>query len=157
MLKFLFLMAFIVHNIEEGLWLPSWSLHAKKFHPVVTHREMHFALFAVTIIGFLITFASYMFGRDSFIVEGIYFGFVAVMVLNVIFPHLIACAVLRRYAPGTLTGVFLILPIGGWLIFLYIQGMLPKLYMAGGTVIVAVVIIALLKPLFWLGRKLINE
>jgi hypothetical protein len=157
MIKILFLMAFIVHNIEEGLWLPSWSLHAKKFHPVVTNREMHFALFGITIIGFLITAVSYMFGRDSLVVEGLYFGFVAAMVLNVIFLHLVACAVLRRYAPGTLTGFFLILPIGGWLLFLYTQGMLPKLYMAGGTVAAAVVLIALLKPLFWLGRKLINE
>ena len=157
MLKFLFLLAFIVHNLEEGLWLPSWSLHAKRFHPVVTFREFHFALFFITSLGILMTFISYMFGRDLAVIEGIYFGFVAMMVLNVVLIHIPACIVLRRYAPGTLTGVLLVLPIGGWLLFMYIKGMLPVPYMIGGTVGFTVVTVALLKPLFWAGRKLIKE
>jgi len=32
MMKLLFLFGFTLHNIEEALWLPGWSKHAKKFH-----------------------------------------------------------------------------------------------------------------------------
>jgi hypothetical protein len=34
------------------------------------------------------------------------------MILNAIFPHGVASIALKKYAPGTLTGVFLIIPIG---------------------------------------------
>ena len=155
--KILFLMCFTVHNIEEGLWLPSWSLHAKKFHPVVTNREMHFALLAVTILGYGVTMMSYLFGMKSQIVEGLYLGFVAMMVLNVIFPHIIACIVLRRYAPGTMTGLFMVLPLGVWILYLYVRGQFPLMYLAGGTFVFTAVTLALLNPLFFLGRTLIKE
>lgn len=45
-------------------------------------------------------------------VQYIYLGFILMMCLNSIFPHLIATMVLKRYAPGTLTGLLLNLPIG---------------------------------------------
>lgn len=157
MLKLLFLMAFTVHNIEEGLWLPGWSKNAKWFHPEVTKPEFHFALFAVTVVGYLITFASFLFGPVSLVVEGAYAGFVAVIVLNALFPHLIATIVLRKYAPGTMTALFLTAPIGGWIIFLYIKGGLPLSYMLGGAAVVGVATLLLLKPLFALGRMLVKE
>lgn len=157
MLKLLFLMAFTVHNIEEGLWLPLWSKKAKWFHPEVTTSEFHFALFAVTIIGYLITFASFLFGQASPVVEGVYVGFVAMMVLNALFPHLISTIVLRKYAPGTITAIFLNAPIGAWILFLYFKGGLPVQYIVGGTIAVIAVVLLLMKPLFALGRILIKE
>jgi uncharacterized protein with HXXEE motif len=56
MFEILFLMAFPLHNIEEGLWLPNWSISAGRFHPVVKSNEFHFALICITVIGYIFTF-----------------------------------------------------------------------------------------------------
>jgi len=42
-MEWLFLLAFTLHNIEEGIWLPKWSKHAKKYYSPVSNREFHFA------------------------------------------------------------------------------------------------------------------
>ena len=112
MLELLFLLSFTLHNIEEGIWLPRWSKHAGKYHAQVSNREFHFALVVITTFGYSITFISLLFGQFYNAVNYIYLGFILMMCLNSIFQHLLATIFLRRYAPGTLTGLLLNLPIG---------------------------------------------
>lgn len=108
----MFLLSFTLHNIEEGLWLPSWSKYAGKYHPQVSNNEFHFALLVVTIFGYVLTFLFLTLGQTNEIIKYAYFGFLLMMCLNAIFPHLVATLVLKRYCPGTLTGLLLNLPIG---------------------------------------------
>ena len=36
MIELLFLLGFSLHNLEEALWLPEWSKHARKYHKEVS-------------------------------------------------------------------------------------------------------------------------
>jgi hypothetical protein len=149
--ELLFLMAFSFHNIEEGLWLPEWSKHARKFHKEVDSRAFHFALIVVTAFGYLITFANLAYGNSIGIVRHIYLGFVLMMMFNSIFPHLAATIVLRKYAPGLITGLFLNIPIGSYVIF--------KTNWSGIALLVSFVSVSLvtvlsLNPLFRIGSKI---
>ena len=46
---------------------------------------------------------------------------------------------------------------GAWILYLYVRGQFPLMYLAGGTFVFTAVTLALLKPLFFLGRTLIKE
>jgi len=157
MFEVLFLLAFTLHNIEEGIWLPKWSGHAGKFHKKVSNREFHFALIVITIFGYMVTFTFLSFGQYFGVFTYIYLGFIFMMCLNSIFPHLLATIVLRRYTPGTLTGLLLNLPFGVAIICKNLElGMQLHLILVAG-IIESGLIIALLRPLFKLGRLLIDE
>ena len=157
MFELLFLVSFTLHNIEEALWLPQWSQYAKKFHPPVAKNEFHFAVLMVTLIGYVLTFLFLATGNTNEIVKYLYLGFLLMMAFNSIFPHLIATIALRRYAPGTLTGLFLNLPIGLYIVFmLYGETLVPYKLLLGFAVITSL-ILGSLKPLFRMGRKLIDE
>ena len=54
---------------------------------------------------------------DNKTVNCIYLGYVGMMVLNAIFPHLLATIALRRYAPGLITAIALNAPIGSYIIY----------------------------------------
>ena len=45
------------------------------------------------------------------------FGYAFAMSVNALIPHLIASVVMRRYMPGTATGVLLVLPLGSVLLW----------------------------------------
>ena len=64
MIELLFLLGFSLHNIEEALWLPAWSKHARKYHKEVSPNEFRFAVIIVTAIGYLLTFQYFVFGSD---------------------------------------------------------------------------------------------
>ncbi len=109
-IKLLFLLGLTLHNIEEAVWLPKWSKHAIKFHKPVLANEFYFAVLVITLIGYLLTGADYIFGSSCGSITCIYLGFVGMMGLNVFIPHLAATIVLKRYSPGLITGLLLNLP-----------------------------------------------
>jgi hypothetical protein len=152
-----FLLAFTLHNIEEGLWLPRWSKYAGKYHPQVSNRELHFALIVVTSAGYFITFLFLLFGHSSEAIRSVFLGFVLMMSLNSIFPHLLATIVLRRYAPGTLTGVLLNLPLGVTIIINNLESGIQLSAILISGLIVTVLTFVSLRPLFKLGSKLIDD
>lgn len=156
-MELLFLMAFTLHNIEEGLWLPRWSKYAGKYHPQVSKREFHFALIVVTSVGYFITFIFLLFGQSSEAIRSIFLGFVLMMSLNSIFPHLLATIILRRYAPGTLTGMLLTLPVGVTIIINNVKLGIPLSSILISGVIITVLTIASLQLLFKLASKLIDD
>jgi hypothetical protein len=79
------------------------------------------------------------------------------MLINVLVPHLVATIALRRYAPGLLTGLFLMWPIIGLIMFKAIQGdLLSWLELGLSTVGVGVCLLVLL-PLFFKAGKLVAD
>lgn len=157
MLEILFLLGFTLHNLEEAVWLPAWSKYAKQFHPEVKKNEFHFAVIIVTAIGYLLTFLHFSDDKNNIIIQSIYYGFILMMALNVVFPHLIATIVLKKYSPGLVTGLMLNLPFG---IFLVQQGLShgnSLLYIFVAAVLITVIMLTLINFLFKLGRKIIEE
>lgn len=153
----IFPIAITLHNIEEALWLPKWSQFAKQYHKPVDKDEFHFALICVTLLAYLSTF-SLMFFNDMAVIKYIYFGYVGTMVLNAIFPHLAATIVLKRYAPGVITGMLMNLPCFSYLIVIAImEKVISPLEMVLSTVIVAGVILASLPILFNIGRRVVRS
>ena len=155
--ELMFLMAFTLHNIEEAIWLPRWSKYAGKYHHKVSNNEFHFALLVVTTLGYILTFLFLNLGKESEIIRYAYMGFLLMMCFNSIFPHLIATIILRRYAPGTLTGLLLNLPIGTFIILKGLEGGIELNKLLFGFISIAVIVIASLRPLFRLGKRFIDE
>jgi len=156
MLEILFLLGFSLHNLEEAVWLPAWSRHASKFHPEVKRNEFHFAVLVVTAIGYLLTLLHFADNKNNMVVQSIYYGFVLMMCLNVLFPHLIATILLKRYAPGLVTGLLLNLPFG---IFLIQQGLshgTGPLDLIVSALLITIIMLALINLLFRIGAKIIE-
>lgn len=111
----LFCFAITLHNMEEAVWLPKWSQQASKFHKPVTPSEFHFAVFVITMLAYLSAF--YFFYKPaSELAKWFFIGFLGSMIVNAIFPHLIATILMKKYAPGLLTGLFLNIPINSFII-----------------------------------------
>lgn len=156
MLELLFMISFTLHNIEEGIWLPRWSKYACKYHTEVSNNEFHFALIVFTTFGYLLTFISIMCGQTITTIGYIYTGFVVMMCLNSIFPHLLATIALKKYAPGTITGLLLNLPIGLVIIIKNVENGIIIYKLVIVTIIILILTLALLRLLFKLGKRLIE-
>src|SRR5690625_3356537 len=115
----LFLLAFTIHNLEEGIWLTRQQSSEKskvKMHKKVTQDEFLFGLFWVTSLAYLIT-ALYIFYPEVGLFKFAYFGFVGAMILNILFPHLISTLIERYYSPGLFT-CFVVIILFSCLIFI---------------------------------------
>jgi len=151
-----FPLAITLHNIEEALWLPQWSKHAGRFHPTIEKQEFYFALIIITVFAYLATFLAVLFPDNAYITRPFY-GFLGVMIINAIFPHLAATIALKRYAPGTITGLFLIIPINCVLIYrAVIMDIVSVWEIAITTIALGVILILVIPLLFRAGRRLTN-
>jgi hypothetical protein len=111
LVTWLFTVAVAAHNAEEAIWLPAWSKTASKWHP----PEFRFATVVLTLLANL---AAALAGRGKGS-AGAYLaaGYALAMLLNVLFPHLLATLALRRTMPGTVTAVLLIMPASAALLW----------------------------------------
>jgi hypothetical protein len=156
MIELLFLLGFSLHNIEEAIWLPKWSKHAKKFHKEVSQNEFNFAVIIITTFGYLLTF-QYLILADGFsLSKYIYLGFISMMVLNAIFPHLLSSIVLKKYCPGTITGLILNMPIGIYLLYHNIRNFEDLIFVVVSFFIITISTLISLKYLFILGNKIVK-
>ncbi len=112
----LFVFAILIHNIEEALWLPGWSSQVRPKDKVIDKSEFYFAVLIITVLAVLVTSAFIIFPFVN-LIKYSYFGFLAAMIINVFAPHLITTISFRKYTPGLITGVLLICPINGYIIF----------------------------------------
>lgn len=152
----IFSIALTLHNIEEALWLPEWSVQAKRYHKPVTKKEFHFAVLCVTILAYITSFLFLLCG-DIALIRYIFFGFVGCMIFNVIFPHLVATVFMKKYAPGLLTGLFINLPFFTIIIIEAIGlGLITVLEFVVSTVIIGICILSILPILFKTGNKLLK-
>ncbi|MBD8025157.1 HXXEE domain-containing protein [Ureibacillus sp. Re31] len=156
-LVILFLFAITLHNLEEALWLPAWSQQVSKFHKPVGKDEFHFAVIIITSLAYLITFLFLLYPNLN-LIKYMLIGFLGSMVVNAIFPHLLATILLRRYAPGVVTGILLNIPINSMIIVRFIQEneiTLTGLFIS--TIIVGIVLLSLIPILFKVGKRLLNK
>lgn len=101
LIGWLFTVGVLVHNIEEALRLPAWSLHAGKWHAPVGPREFLFALSILSALLIIFSLAS-SFSADGSVSAYLMAGYVLAMVLNVFIPHVLATVFMGRYMPGCL-------------------------------------------------------
>jgi len=155
----LFLFAFTLHNLEEGIWLTRQQSSEKskvKMHKTVTQDEFLFGLFWVTSLAYLIT-ALYIFYPYVELFKYAYFGYVGAMILNVFFPHLISTVIERYYSPGLFTGLMVILPINSLIIKTAIE--LETITISQfimSTLIVSIVLVLSIPISFKVGKRLIT-
>lgn len=153
----IFPFAISLHNVEEALWLPSWSKNAGCFHKPVNKSEFHFALVVITTLAYLSSFLLLLFPHN-FIVKYIYFGFIGAMLINTLFPHIIATLLLHQYAPGVVTAVFLEIPCFTIILLMSIENCIisiPELLIS--AVFVGVILLILIPMLFNIGNSLFEE
>lgn len=153
-LLLLFPLAITLHNIEEALWLPQWSENVGRFHRPVEKNEFQFAILVITALAYLATFLLLVF-PDAAVTRWFFYGFLSAMIINTLFPHLVATIFLRKYAPGLLTGLLLNIPINATLIYRGVsKNLITFPAVIGATVVVGLVLLALLPCLFRIGRML---
>ncbi|WP_315115083.1 HXXEE domain-containing protein [uncultured Clostridium sp.] len=152
----LFIFAITLHNAEEAIWLPEWSKYAQKFHKQVSRDEFCFAVLIITILAYLAT-GLFMIFPEIVILKYFFFGFMGSMIINVIFPHLVSCIVLKKYSPGLITGVSLIIPFNSLIIAFSLNNKIINFSeIIISTVVVGAFLLMLIFVLPKVGRKLID-
>jgi hypothetical protein len=154
-LGWLFALGVVIHNTEEALFLPAWSVRAGHWPRAVTAVAFRFA---VTVLSAAVLLAAWFASSGGSQSLGAYIlaVYALAMVLNVFIPHVAASVALRSYAPGTGTALLFNLPLGGWLIYRYLADgyVKPSVFLISGPVTV-LVIVAAIPLLFYVGKKLI--
>lgn len=76
------------------------------------------------------------------------------MVINAIFPHLIATVVMKKYAPGLLTGLLLNIPVNSLVIYqMFLKNLIVWKELIISTLVVGIILLALIPLLFKVGDK----
>jgi len=71
----------------------------RSFINAVTPSEFHFAVFVITMLAYLSAFY-FFYKPESELAKWVFIGFLGSMIVNAIFPHLIATILMKQYAPG---------------------------------------------------------
>lgn len=151
-----FIFAITLHNVEEALWLPQWSMHASRFQRPVGKDEFRFAVIVITMLAYLAT-GLFILAPQVSVLKYVFFGFVGAMMINVIVIHLLSTVMLRKYSPGLITGIFLLLPFNGLILAIAINSnIITILEVVLSTIVMAIILVALIPVLFKLGNKLID-
>lgn len=149
-----FVIAVALHDLEEAVWLPAWSANAGAWHRPVGAFEFRFA---VAFLAFAAAAAAVLALLQGLGSVGAYLlaGYALAMLANVFVPHVAATILMRRYMPGTATGLALVLPLSAALLSMaFAEGWVswPVFAFAGPAVAAG---LALSIPLlFAVGRRL---
>ncbi len=156
-LAWLFPLAITLHNLEEGVWLPSWSRRTPMWRPVDA-GEFRFALVVLTLLAYLTAFWSTSQGARS-VGAYIHAGYMLAMLLNVFVPHLAVTLVTRRLMPGVVTGVLFVAPVTATGLYLALRrgGYITRDdFLLSAPLVVAALLISL-PLLFRLGRLVLGR
>ncbi|GAB1154640.1 HXXEE domain-containing protein [Paenibacillus illinoisensis] len=149
-----FCIAITLHNIEEAIWLPTWSQQSSRFQKPVTSSEFHFAVVCITILAYLSSFY-FFYMPESIFAKWIFVGFLGSMIVNAIFPHLIVTILMKKYAPGLLTGLLLNIPINSLIIYnMFSNNFITWKELAISTCVVGISLLLLIPVLFKVGGKI---
>jgi len=156
-LTWLFAAAVTLHNLEEAIWLPNWSASAGRWHHPVRADVFRFAVLALTLLAYVASVLASLGDKQG---AGAYLvaGYALAMLLNVVFPHLLATVALRRYAPGMMTALILNLPVTvGLLRQAAVEGYidLDKFVFIGPLVVVGIG--ASIPVLFTAGKRILGS
>lgn len=150
----LFCFAITLHNIEEAIWLPRWFQTSSQFQKPITTSEFHFAVIVITILAYLAAF-SYLYIPESNLTKWIFIGFLGSMIFNAIFPHLVATVLMKKYAPGLLTGLLLNIPINSLVIYqMFAKNLIVWKELILSTLVIGIILVALIPLLFKVGGKI---
>ena len=148
-LYWLFALAFTVHNIEEGLFLPAYTADKSRLAGRLTPFALRFALVILTAVVCVV--AAFAAAGNHLAIQ-LLAGVAAVMVINAMVPHLTLTVVFRRYAPGTGTAICLVVPLS---LFIIIDGLAAGVFTPLGllfvTIAVAIGLLVAIPLLFWAG------
>lgn len=149
-----FCFAITLHNIEEAIWLPKWSQQSSKFQKPVTSSEFYFAVIFITVLAYLSAFC-FLYMPESDLAKWIFIGFLGSMIFNAIFPHLIATVIMKKYAPGLLTGLLLNVPINSLIIYqMFLKNLIIWKDLVISTFVVGIILLVLIPLLFKFGGKI---
>ncbi|MBX7041400.1 MAG: HXXEE domain-containing protein [Ignavibacteria bacterium] len=96
--------AYAAHAFEERIH--NWNIWAKKTFNVDVSWEMFYcANFAVVVLGISCASVGWKF-------PGFALSLPALALINALFFHILPAVVTRTYSPGTITSVFLFIPLG---------------------------------------------
>ncbi|MDN4494706.1 HXXEE domain-containing protein [Ureibacillus aquaedulcis] len=148
-----FCIAITVHNIEEAIWLPKWSQQSSKFQKPVTASQFRFAVVVITILAYLAAFG-YLYLPKSNLAKWIFIGFLGSMIVNAVFPHLIATIFMKKYAPGLLTGLLLNIPVNSFVVYhMFEESLIVWKELILSTLIIGITLLTLIPLLFKIGGK----
>lgn len=148
-LYWLFALAFTVHNIEEGLFLPAYTAGESRLAGRITPFALRFTL--VTLTAAICGVAAFA-AAGSHLAAELLAGFAVVMVVNAMLPHLALTLVFRRYAPGTGTAICLVVPLS---LLIIVEALTTRLTGYGlfvTAVATAVAVLLAIPLLFWVGH-----
>lgn len=152
----LFCMAITIHNIEEAIWLPAWAQQPSRFQKPVSASEFRFAVTVITLLAYIAA-SSYILWPHAELAKWIFTGFLGSMIVNAIFPHLVATLVMKKYAPGMITGLLLNIPVNSFILsHMHAENIISSWGLVLSTVVVGGVILSMIPLLFKVGRKLQN-
>ena len=153
-LAWIFTLVVVMHNTEEALFLPAWSKSAGRWHVQVGRPEFTFAVVVLTLV--LVGFAAAAtFAGAGSVWAYLFSGYVCAMVANAFVPHTLGTIFLRRYMPGTATGLLLNLPLGIWFLQrAFAQGFVKWPTIGWVAPAVALAILVSIPALFAVGRLL---
>lgn len=153
-LVLLFCFAITLHNLEEAIWLPRWSQQPSKFQKAVTANEFHFAVIVITGLAYLSAFY-FLIDPSSTLARWILVGFLGSMIVNAVFPHLMATIIMKKYAPGLITGIMLNIPINTTIIFRMIKNQqLTYTELVLCTTVIGIILLTMIPILFKIGKKI---
>jgi hypothetical protein len=153
-LVWLFPIVVALHDAEEAIWFPAWSKRVGRWHAGVTPGVFRFAAGVLTVLAFMVTWASEVSGKQT-IWTYLAFGYMATMLANVVIPHIAVTVALRSYMPGVVTAVVLNLPVLSLLVVLALrEGYVSGWKAAAYSVSMAALLLLSIPALFKLGRIL---
>lgn len=122
-----------IHNLEEAIGLPRWSVNAGVFHPPVEPVPFWVTLGIFTSTYVVVTWMASSRG-GGWLTAAV--GASGMMLLNVLFPHVLATLVLGRYAPGVITALAVNVPVHSYVLWRAIRsGLLVARTAAIATVV----------------------
>ena len=144
-----------IHNVEEAVWLPAWSQTTGMLQQPVGAFEFRFAVIALTLLvyGVVYYFARY----DNRVARYMMAGALVMILFNVFVPHLAVTVILFRYAPGTISGILLNVPVCSYLLRRGVkEGIFGTKMIVFGAIGFAAVTGLLLPALFTVGALVGN-
>jgi hypothetical protein len=108
----------VIHNGEEALTMPRWAAEnlltvAQQFSVhisrVPTADELYVALAMGALVPLLVALVAFLSGPRTLALY-LLAGIQGIMLANAFVPHLVGTIILRRYTPGVVTAVLVIIP-----------------------------------------------
>jgi hypothetical protein len=141
----------IIHNGEEALTMQRWAAEhllsvAQQFSVhisrVPTADELYGALAMGTLVPLLIALVAFLNGPRTLALY-LLAGIQGIMLANAFVPHLIGTIILRRYTPGVVTAVLVIIPFS----IFWFRRILQRGFAERRPLIISIVVGALVYPL----------